>query len=69
MIRAPDLTLWRHNLCIECWKELNPLRTPARILNADLERCCSCQELNTDGIYYHADGQTLPGRGRHGERK
>lgn len=39
-------------VCAPCWNEHNPQhRAPTCVVEAKVERCIICEEVNADGIY------------------
>jgi len=53
------MTMWRHNICLDCWWQNNPGRVPARYLNDTTQVCCFCGKENRDGVYIRFDGRQL----------
>lgn len=49
------MSRWTHAVCDDCYEELEPGRTPTRMVEAELEVCCSCGDLTASGIFYRAD--------------
>lgn len=50
---------WMHSICLKCWTERNPNRTPIRIVGAEFERCCFCGYIRNDGIYVRMNPDTI----------
>lgn len=58
------MSLWRHNICIECWDKRQPGREPVHLKDPEETKCCFCGEPNRDGIYVRALGTELLCKGR-----
>ncbi len=57
-----------HALCLPCWGELEPDRSPPVQISEvarDSEICCRCAQITKSGIYYRAYPATLLCLGRH----
>jgi hypothetical protein len=65
------MSKWNHNICLTCWDQLNPTRTPHRLREqyAESEKCCYCGRLNRDGIYVreNPESKELLCKGVHAE--
>lgn len=59
------LSKFTHSLCSKCYTELEPGRTPARIVNPRTETCCNCGVEHKEGIYYRSEPAKLKCKGVH----
>ena len=46
---------WNHAICWACWQAKRPGRAPTRLLLADPEVCCYCEQPTQSGIYLRED--------------
>lgn len=50
---------WSQPICRSCFSLHNPGRIPVRLVEPDTEKCCSCGELTTQGIYIRINPSTV----------
>lgn len=61
------MSRWTHSVCDECYAELEPGRTPYRLVEEHKLRsiiCCRCGDVHTSGIWYRRDPDLLHCQGR-----
>lgn len=47
---------WNHSICVQCWFERNPERTPTRVVGEVAVRlCCFCGGDTPHGIFVRHD--------------
>lgn len=58
------MSRWTHPICLWCWEQREPQRSPTHAGNA-LERCCFCGKTTTMGIYVREDPTSVRCHGTH----
>ena len=60
------MSRWTHSCCEGCWTiRSGDHRTPVKIKEAEVDRCCFCGKVNIDGIYVREDPSKTLCKGVH----
>jgi NMD protein affecting ribosome stability and mRNA decay len=59
------MSKWTHSLCDRCYANLEPCRTPIRLLEVNKQVCRRCGIEHESGIYYRADPTQMNCGGKH----
>lgn len=61
------MSQWTHPQCEVCWDKQRGSRTPTRLVDREVERCCWCGQETRSGIYVREDANSLPLHQEHRE--
>lgn len=63
------MSRWTHAACQQCYPDATgmPAYTAVRVVDADPEPCCLCEQITRAGLYFRGDPATVPCSGVHND--